>query len=528
MAQRFFQNRWCWAVLLTIPLLWLYGAHFFGHDAQHHPSGMLQSENTLYLIAAKTYQQGESVFAYRYPLDDSTNSPAIFFQVPQFLLGYAMKWIPIDPGILLCLFGLVFTVICFRWVIRILDEVFPGQRSVFWVGLLFTWGGGLLSVLGALIHLAVYRNTGLWNDHLFLLDPGDGWWCLNFGRSFIYPMEAFYHACFVGAIWQLLKRKYGTFLLLSLVLTFSHPYTSTELLVIAAAWILLEFSYLKTKIVSKKGILFLVIALAVQAFYYGYFLRQFEVSRIISQQVALDWSYKIWNFLPAYILVWMLSFWAIRNTTLLKNHLSDYRNRLFLCWGIMAFLLSVHGFAIKPVQPLHYTRGYVYAGFFLFGASVLVNIWSSTYLQKVVFRMTILSAITLIFLSDNLIWCYQTARYNQTGMLYSSSQKELFKRLEKVPEKGWVVGPPDQFETTAAIQLYTSLKGWYPHPILSFRKEYKLSSWSHLIQSQQLAPEWQSQPTYLYIPKADTALSSIRFQFPIIFENEGFTVYQLH
>jgi hypothetical protein len=54
------------------------------------------------------------------------------------------------------------------------------------------------------------------------------------------------------------------------------------------------------------------------------------------------------------------------------------------------------------MQPIHFTRGYVWAGLFLFSLPALV--WLINYLQQSTVRKWLLCGFTFIFLSDNILW----------------------------------------------------------------------------------------------------------------------------
>ncbi|HWJ27422.1 MAG TPA: hypothetical protein VNS32_12830, partial [Flavisolibacter sp.] len=62
-------------------------------------------------------------------------------------------------------------------------------------------------------------------DNSFILDPANGWWGLNLGRSLFFSCEAYYHVLFLGCIFYLLTRKWIKAFLLLVILTLSHPFT---------------------------------------------------------------------------------------------------------------------------------------------------------------------------------------------------------------------------------------------------------------------------------------------------------------
>ncbi len=521
-------KKWLLSLLLSIPIIIFYCAHFFYHDAEHRPSGLIQSEHALYMIAAKEYQTGNAALLYQYPLDDDSLSPKIFFQLPIFILGYVWKWSALDPGFILSIFGMLFTLFTMRVVVSLLYTVLPEKKYLTLISVLFCWGGGLLALIGVALYFFKFNNMVSSLDHIFFLDPGQGWWCLNFGRSLIYPLEAFYHFLFVLSILMVLKKAFATAVLLIVLLTISHPYSSTEILVIIFAWASMEFFYVRSSWLRKKDYIFITAALFFQIIYYGVWLRHFAVSRIISQQVALDWSYKIWHFLPAYSIVWLLSFLAVKNIPLLKKQFISPVNRLFFCWGLFAFLLSVHGFAIKPIQPLHYTRGYVYAGFFLFALPGICSVIEKLKDKKSIFMKFVSAICIFIFLSDNIMWFYLNSSYNKTGVLFTKGKQELLDFFTKKSEQGWVIGPDHSEELTSYIQLYSPYKGWIPHPILTFNIESKKNAYKNLMLQQKVDDRWKTYPVYLYLEKHNVALYQHKILFPISFENDAYIVYKIN
>ena len=65
-------KKWLLSLLLSIPILIFYCVHFFYNDAEHRPSGLIQSEHALYMIAVKEYQTGNATLLYQHPLDDNS------------------------------------------------------------------------------------------------------------------------------------------------------------------------------------------------------------------------------------------------------------------------------------------------------------------------------------------------------------------------------------------------------------------------------------------------------------------------
>ena len=262
--------------------------------------------------------------------------------------------------------------------------------------------------------------------------------------------------------------------------------------------------------------------------YYAGILGRIEIYRQINKLNALDWGYKLWHFLPAYAIVWYCSFLCIKNIPLLKIHFSDSGNRLFFWWGTVAFLLSVHGFAIKPVQPIHFTRGYVYAGFFLFCIPALQSIINKYTIKKAKGYL-ILSVLVIIFLFDNITWFgYAAEGTNGTGVYFTKQEMELISFFKQKNNKSIVIGSEKNYPLNAAIQLYADTKGWIPHPFLTFEISNKRKAVEDLLKENKKDSMWFNRNVYLYCDKNDSTLPQPNFLQTPVFENQQFTVFKIN
>ena len=522
-------KKWGFALLLATPVFFFYFLHFFNHDKQHVSTGFIQWEHIVYMFSAKEYTTGSAAFLYEWPILNSFNDGKVFFQPQIFALGYLWKWLPVSPGILMMIFDFVFAVLTLKIVIEIIYYLLPAYRFKNLITVLFCWGGGLLSAAGIFLHFFFFKGSfGNIGDHIFFLDPANGSWSLNFGRTLIYPLESYYHFLFVLCIWLALNKKFGATFFVMLLLTVSHPYTSIEIISITFAWITTEVFYFKNIQFSKKHFYYVLAALLLYFIYYAGILGSIKIYREINKLNSLDWGYKIWHFLPAYFIVWLCSFLSIRNIPLLKKHFSEPNNRLFFWWGTVAFLLSVHGFAINPEQPIHFTRGYVYAGFFLFSIPVLKLLINKCSLQGTK-RHILLFAFSFIFLFDNITWFGLAAEtINSPGVYFTLSEKELINFFEHQENKGIVTGNEKNYTLNAAIQLQSSKKVWISHPFLTFDITNKRATVTNFIHKNELDSNWKKTNVYLYFDRTDTTVNKpVDLQNPV-FENQQFSVFKIN
>ncbi|MFN9781908.1 MAG: hypothetical protein ACK54A_01580 [Sphingobacteriales bacterium] len=448
-------------VLLLMPIVFIYCLHFFQHDESLKPTGFITAEHATYMVYAKQYSTGEASLFFRYPFQPDAASPRIFFQPQTLLLGYLWKWTNFSPGLLLTLFGILFAFLAIRTAYDIIQIVCRKYSGV--MTLLFIWGGGVMTFVGAAFHLLT-RGSGVdvWSD-IFKFDPGLGWWCLYFGRALIYPLEAYYHFIFLLAILFVLKNKYQLAALCVVVLTFSHSYTSVELALLLLVWILLEKYYFTSAIRTHAG-LNLLLASCIFTFIFYAILTVMPLYRQLFRMVSLDWGYKAWNFIPAYAYVWLLSAYVVRKPDLFQKAIATPVQRLFLTWGIVAFLLSVHNFAIHPIQPLHFTRGYVYAGFFMFA---LVNL--SEHILSLLGKVWVCIVIAFVFCLDNIVWFGSKYPKNCIGAYLSTEDVELVQYFNNQETKYLIDNDAKDVDIALFLQLYTKQVTTLPHEFLTIR-----------------------------------------------------------
>ena len=520
-------KKWVFAFLLALPVFYLYALHFFNHDALHHPTGIIQWEHMLYMCSAKEYAIGNAGLLYEWPIINDFGDNKVFFQPQIFVLGYLWKWLPIEPGYILTAFGFVFALLTLRTVISIIYLIIPTGKYKMLITMLFCWGGGFLSAAGILLNFVFFK--GSFADiprHIFFLDPAGGSWCLNFGRTLIYPLEAYYHFLFMSCILLALKRKFLPLFGIMLLLMLSHPYTAIESISIVLVWVVFEYCYFKNTQIKKAGLIYIATAFILYFIYYAIVLNGIPIYRKINEINALDWGYKAWHFVPAYAIVWLFSFIAIKNIPALKKHFSDPNNRLYFWWGTVAFLLSVHGFAFKPVQPIHFARGYVYAGFFLFSIPALQSVISYLQLRKKN-SYVLLPAMIFVFLFDNITWFGMAAlQKNNSGVYFNTAEKEVISFFENKHENGIAIGSLKNYYLNAGIQLYTSYKGWIPHPYLALDVDAKRSAVDSLLIKGKLDDHWKNKPVYLYCDKNDSTLQP-RFNNPV-FENSNYKIFKIN
>jgi len=121
-------RNWLFALLLTAPMLVFFLGYLFNHSNDLEPTGFIQHDNVSYVAYAKQYLDSDraSIF-YSNPFNDADDYQPIYFQTQTILFAGLLK-AGIPPGWILIPFTLICSLICFRLLISIYDQLFPGNK----------------------------------------------------------------------------------------------------------------------------------------------------------------------------------------------------------------------------------------------------------------------------------------------------------------------------------------------------------------------------------------------------------------
>lgn len=514
---------WLASLLLVLPATWPYLLHYL-HAGDRIALGFIHDDMASYMAHAREYFDGAGL-TYGNPFSPFYDTPSIYFQPWTLLLGAIWRTTGIDQGIIFVTFGAIAAIVCTRLAIEIYRQI-VGLRSIAeWMGLVaFVWGGGVL-VLAGFTYITITGNEPL---SVLRFDPDGGWWFLNFGRNFVYPTEAFFHALFLGCILAVYRKRFGVALLLAFLTSISHPFTGVKLLLILTVWSFVEWYFLRGGELRRSFVLACWALLALHVAYYLGVLNQFPEHRSLVEQWARPWVYHARNFVPAYALVGGLTLWRMRRIGLARQVLGSSGNRLLLVWFAVSFALANHEFAMRPVQPLHFTRGYVWMPLFLLGAPVLVTqlarLWSS---RQRVLGVVCCAAVVGLFVSDNVVWLAQLS--GPIGMYQTEDQRELMDWLNREEHRGRVVLAGWDF-IGYMTTVYTPLRAWRSHhlntPFTYERRQEKLE----FFQDGAFLETWRDM-TLLIVYSHDDPVEPghgipADLQAQVRFRNQSFTVLE--
>ena len=508
-------SNWLFALALTCPMLAFFCGYYFNYEPSLIPTGFIQYDNVSYLAYAKQYMDSNDFhILYSNPFNESGSYPRIYFQPHIFILFIFLK-LGFPIHLILPLFTIVCSFFCFRLIISIYDHLVPQGKNRALSIWLFAWGGGLLVLAGMVVDFRNPVNLD-YLDRIFILDPAWGWWGLNLGRSLFFSCEAFYHLLFLSGVVFILKKKWAHLLLLTFILSLTHPFTGIEFLCIVFTWSLLEKVLVRNKDISWWLIIGLGVILVFHIYYYLSYLNQFADHQSVKDQYSLNWRLRFFHMIPAYCIVGTLAFVSLLKSRTFKNYLSLSTTRLFLCWFIVAFLLVNHELFIQPpMQPLHFTRGYIWTSLFLLGLPALQFIYNIAEKRKKYKLLLIVFIICM--LSDNFLWI---TNYIRNRNLFpsithiSQEQNEVLEWLKKnTTEKSLIIGSDDiPYLTTVHSRAYP----WISHPFTTPFYKKKSMAYDAFIQSNKMDSAWIAREVFFIFRKQDSmeAKRALEFNIP--------------
>ncbi|MBI3139240.1 MAG: hypothetical protein HYZ15_11710 [Sphingobacteriales bacterium] len=520
------RNTLLFAILLSVPVGLFLLQHYFYHSPELYPTGFTVDENVLYMSYARQYndQPAFSLF-YSNPFDGDPASPRIYFQPVNLLLAALIKT-GADPGLSFSLFGLLMTILCVYTGLLILRHLLGEQKNQGLISLLFTWGGGFtaLAGFGALLFLPG-QTAPAWLDAIHIADPASGWWGLNWGRNLFIPLEAWYHFLFLLNIYLLLKQRWAAGLFTAFFLSISHPFTGIEYLLIINGWLFFEKIVYKNKTIPYKYWAGIFLVTLFHTGYYLYYLNRFPEHRLLFSQYSAGWTYSLRIAMAAYLIVFVLSFFALRINK--RNPiLSQPHQRLFLCWAVIAFLLSKHEWFMQPLQPVHFTRGYIWAGLFLFSLPVLawlLNTWKSPY------RKVVLALLIIFFLADNVLWTYNVVHKKDVAEWEGHITRETRDVLNYLGKETTV---NDLLTGNAALvnylsNVYSPANAWISHPYNTPDRAGRKTVMEHYLLTGEKPAAWNKRRILLLLDRKYAGGMAIHSSLlkNKIFENNRYSLF---
>lgn len=441
--------------LMLVPWLSILVAHYAGNGDQ--ATGFIQYDQPYYVANGRAaFERGDGL-RYPNPSDSSVDAPVIYFHWLPWALGALVSQFGFEPGVaytlltagLLPVFGwLTWLLVCRRATSRHIQILF-----------LALWSGGVLSLLGVLKG----TFTGLsWVDAVFEFDPTEGLWFLNWGRNTIYGIEITYH-CLVAASWLfVLRNQHGLALLCAGILGMTHPWSGLELLLMLNAWMLLQAIQIR----SGRSFVHLGMAMCLIVLLLGYYkvwLPQFPSHAALQENWSLNWRAEWSTVLYAYAPVGLLAV----NFAMGRGFRLSRDEQFLAVAAAVAFGLTIHDRILpRPVQPLHFSRGYVWMPLFLIAVPQIQKLLDAVAKFSPSKRRVTLVALTCLVCFDNVAFnlthCYwQFTASGPEGFYLTDEDRDVIETL-KTSTPNQVVFC-ESLEFSYLLPTYVPVRPWLCH-----------------------------------------------------------------
>lgn len=344
--------------------------------ASMHYTGYLQGDQPTYTaFANEVFERGNGLF-YANPFDYDRDAPRVLTNLGYVVLGWLIRLAGGRDVLVWEIWRFGFGLACYGLYALIVARLFGSVRLRWWVYLAGVFGGGMAWV--PTLFWFASRPAWDWHRAFVAAEEGYDFWCLNLSRQGLMPLELAYHALFFAAVLTYLDRRYVRLAIIVFICWWAHPVTAILVTTVVAT--ALGFDWLVGRQRREAvALLSLLLVLVPWVVYYRVLLPSYPPVRSWIEQ-TLQFEHKLtvsvwpraWGLLPLGLIG--AAFYGP-----LRGYLARERTgRLILCWGLGALLWAHNDLFVRPVlgraiQPMHFTRGYIFL-FFLFLAAKWVEL----------------------------------------------------------------------------------------------------------------------------------------------------------
>lgn len=482
-------------IVLSLVPFWLVPAsHVL--SSPETATGFFHYELPYYVANGRAaFERGNGVM-YPNPYDPSADSPSIYVHWLPWTLGLMTAKLGCDPGdvtlVVTFFASLAFALATYQLVAYRVNSQ-KNQRTAF---LLAMWGGGCMAIVGTVVGL---WNGTSWLESVLQFDPGNGLWFLNWGRNALFPTEAIYHTLVVFCWLAELRRKSKTANIWLLLLATTHPWSGLELLLTINLWRFVQFvrsivggppaplilastsdpeeakanQQLLDSVASKNQAVAVpsfasarnqlsisVAALVVFLGYYKVWLPSFAQHAELQGVWELNWSVTYTAAFLAYSLVFGFAAMAL-------VHMRQWSTteQFLLCALAVATGLAFHDRLIKPVQPIHFTRGYVWMPLFLLGIPAILK-WLDERRTAGSKLSWAAIALLLCFVLDNAVFAivHSNRQYNQLDSFHlDRNQRTLCSALHANELTQGQIVLSDSEDLNYLLPTFADVRPWLGH-----------------------------------------------------------------
>jgi hypothetical protein len=473
-------------VASVLPFLLIPAAHLVSNPAT--ATGFYNEELPYYVANGRSAFDRGNGFLYPNPYDPDPAAPTIYFHWLLWCYGFVVVQLGVDPGLMIILAtvisGLLFAAATWKLVAYCCHRAGSPEDGP-WIRLLFLlsmWGGGLLVPAGLFASL-----LGV-NDPISIplrFDPFYGLWFLTWGRNVFFATESTYHIlaamCWLSEMRG--KRLAGTLWCLALATT--HPWSGLELLLTLNLWRAVDWIRHR----DRASLIWLLAVMAMLITFLGYYklwLPQFPNHQKLEHVWELDWSLSWTSATFGYALVLIPVIMRVRDRSSVWN--SNVDGFLF-CALLAATGLVFHDRLIRPVQPLHFTRGYIWMPLFLLGLPALQNAMDGIHIAAERWKILLVGTLALSLL-DNAAFISTYTRWLGTaarGYHLDQSDRAAMALLHSRFRGAVFLANRQPFNYLAAT--YADVRPWLGHPFNTPDMKQRLATLQQVFEKDRVAPD---------------------------------------
>jgi hypothetical protein len=466
------------SLLAAAPFLLFPLIHFVRWDDE--ATGFTTYDLPYYVANARAILDRGHAGLYPNPFDPDPAAPIIYFHWLMTVLAALIGPLGLKPAHALLAIQTIGALASARVMYSLVAWLLPASRWRTLFYFLTMWSGGLL-VLGK---LAANLASGVaWDSSLLALDPGQGLWCLNFGRNLILPTEAIYHALMLALWLSIMKGHWTKAAFYLLAITSTHPFTGAQALAIVGVYALASrlipappparprdregeapaepraAQALSTTNAAPPRTFWLFYTAIAAAFgaYYFLFLPRFPQHQEIQNTWTLGWTLSGPTILLAYTPAALLAWLAIRSNSAWRR-----QSRFLLIAAGVSFLLANHQWFITPRQPIHFTRGYIWTPLFLAGLPTLAALFDRLRARGLIVAGVTILGLAAVAVSDNVGFLVINATSpTRPGFGLTKDEQDAFADLNSRRLTGVLLTDDERLGYLAAAM--TSARPWIGH-----------------------------------------------------------------
>lgn len=473
-------------VVSVLPFLLIPAAHLVSNPST--ATGFYNEELPYYVANGRSAFDRGNGFAYPNPYDPDPAAPTIYFHWLLWCYGFVVVRLGIDPGVMFILAtvisGLLFGAATWKLVAFCCRQAGspddgPWIRPLF---LLSMWGGGLLvpaglvaSLLGATDPISIP----------LMFDPFYGLWFLTWGRNVFFATESTYHIlavmCWLSEMRG--KRLAGTLWCLALATT--HPWSGLELLLTLNLWRLVDWIRHRDRVT----LIWLLAVMSMLVAFLGYYkvwLPQFPNHQKLENVWELDWSLSWTSAVFGYGLVLIPVILRVRDRSSVWNPSVD---GFLFCSLLVATGLVFHDRLIRPVQPLHFTRGYIWMPLFLLGLPALHNALNRLSVAAERGKILLIGALAISLL-DNAAFIGTYTHWlgsGSRGYHLDQADRDAMALLHSRFRGAVVLANRQPFNYLTPT--YVDVRPWLGHPFNTPDMKQRLATLQQIFQNDRVAPD---------------------------------------